>query len=357
MVKIMHIADVHLDRKTEGLTSEKSLLRRAEYKETFEKAIDTAKKENVKIILICGDLFDSCQTEEQTIEFVRRVFAKVPEIHIFISPGNHDPLSAGIYKKLCENLSENVKIFGSTAECVYLDSINTRVYGMGFASEYQKDCLLQNFRVQNDDTVNLICIHGDLKSQSEYNPVSPSDIADTGADYVALGHTHTFLGIQKSGKTHYAYSGALEPGGFDETGEKGVIMGDVGKSGVDLKFVPLQKRMYNVLEIDISDCEIFEDIAEKVRKSLANPNGFYKIVLTGEKKAEIKIDRNTLSSLFSDDVFYIKVKDNSKKLSDLDAICGEYTLKGACARRIAELSKDGNKEFYDKAAEYLFSLF
>ena len=145
MVKIMHIADVHLDRKTEGLSPEKSALRRAEYKETFEKAINLAKEEDVKIILIAGDLFDSALTADSTVDFVRKTLAKIPEIYVFISPGNHDPIASGIYSRLGENLSENVKIFGTSLECVELDALNVRVIGAGFDGEYQENCLLSGF--------------------------------------------------------------------------------------------------------------------------------------------------------------------------------------------------------------------
>ena len=351
MVKIMHIADVHLDRKTEGLTPEKSLLRRAEYKETFEKAIDTAKKENVKIILICGDLFDSCQTEEQTIVFVRRVFAKVPEIYIFISPGNHDPLSAGIYKKLCENLSENVKIFGSTAECVYLDSINTRVYGMGFASEYQKDCLLQNFRVQNDDTVNLICIHGDLKSQSEYNPVSPSDIADTGADYVALGHTHTFSGIQKSGKTHYAYSGALEPGGFDETGEKTVSIVELSDSGCRLTPVCIASRRYEILPVEVTGCDPLLAVHTVLPENTARD--VYRIVLTGE--VDTPPDLSRLRRNLDDCFFSLQLRDETRLRQDVWERAEEDSLRGIFLRKLREKynsAQSEERELIEQAARW-----
>lgn len=357
MVKIMHIADVHLDRKTEGLSPEKSALRRAEYKETFEKAINLAKAEDVKIILIAGDLFDNAQTADGTVDFVRKTLAKIPEIYVFVSPGNHDPLASGIYARLSENLSENVKIYGTSLECVELKNLNTRVYGAAFDGEYQENCLISGFSAPDDDVLNLVCIHGDLKSGSLYNPILQSDISGTNADYIALGHTHAYSGILSSGKTHYAYSGALEPHGFDETGEKGVLIGNIGKGKADLKFVSLEKRRFNVCEIDVSDCEIFEDAAGKIRENLTRPTDFYKIVLTGEKKPEIRLDKAVLTSLFEDSAFFVKFKDETKTLLDIDALSEEYTLKGICAKRIKELSDGENKEFYDKVADYLLGLF
>ena len=91
--------------------------------------------------------------------------------------------------------------------------------------------------------------------------------------------------------------------------------------------------------------------------SLTRASDFYKIVLTGGKKAEIKLDKAVLNSFFEDSVFYIKFSDETKSLLDIDALCEEYTLKGIFAKRIKELSDGGNKEFYDKVADYLFGLF
>ena len=84
---------------------------------------------------------------------------------------------------------------------------------------------------------------------------------------------------------------------------------------------------------------------------------FTKSFSRAEKKAEIKLDKAVLSSLFEDSVFYIKFSDETKSLLDIDALCEEYTLKGICAKRIKELSDGENKEFYDKVADYLLGLF
>ena len=40
-------------------------------------------------------------------------------------------------------------------------------------------------------------------------------------DYIALGHRHSFSGINIAGRTHFAYSGCPQGRGFDELDEKG----------------------------------------------------------------------------------------------------------------------------------------
>ena len=58
-MKIIHCSDLHLDSKMEtNLDKEKARERKNEILITFEKLISYAKENDVKIIIIAGDLFD-----------------------------------------------------------------------------------------------------------------------------------------------------------------------------------------------------------------------------------------------------------------------------------------------------------
>ena len=68
-VKILHCADIHIGAAQSflGTLAEK---RRYEVLMTFERIIDTAKENDVKIIAIAGDLFDSNNIEKSFIDAV-----------------------------------------------------------------------------------------------------------------------------------------------------------------------------------------------------------------------------------------------------------------------------------------------
>ena len=58
-MKIIHCADLHLDSKMEtNLDKEKAKERKNEILITFEKMVQYAKENDVKVIIIAGDLFD-----------------------------------------------------------------------------------------------------------------------------------------------------------------------------------------------------------------------------------------------------------------------------------------------------------
>ena len=147
---------------------------------------------------------------------------------VFIAPGNHDPYSARSPYTL-SIWPENVHIFTSnTVERVELPELGCAVYGAAFTSSVQDESLLADFRAPDDGLVHLMVLHGELSAaESRYAPITKAQIAGSGMDYLALGHTHQFGGVLREGKTAYAYAGCPEGRGFDELGEKGVLAGTV----------------------------------------------------------------------------------------------------------------------------------
>lgn len=357
MAKIMHISDLHLDCALSELDEEKREIRRAEIKESFENAIDYAVENKAEVILISGDVFDSPCPLKSTVEFVKKTLNAV-KAYVFISPGNHDPYTSKAYKELEKELNPNVKIFKDAFECVDLPNLNMRIYGRGFMSECEPSSLLKGFRVIDDDMASIVVIHGEVTSgESSYNPIDIKDIAQSGADYIALGHTHAFSQICRAENTCYAYCGTHEGHGFDECGDKGFIFGDVEKGNVKLKFVPLCKRKYYSFETDVSDCEIIEDISSKMNE-IIEKNGsenLYKFILTGYRNADLRISESVLKSRA--DAFFVKVYDRARVKADFESIATEKNLRGICIKNILNDINDENREKLEKVLDFFAELF
>ncbi|MFR1499373.1 MAG: metallophosphoesterase family protein, partial [Monoglobus pectinilyticus] len=91
MARILHMADMHFDSAfTSNLSINKSKLRRSEQREVFSRIIEMVKTEQIDVMLISGDLFDSENVSEETINFMVRKFAEISEIPVLIAAGNHD---------------------------------------------------------------------------------------------------------------------------------------------------------------------------------------------------------------------------------------------------------------------------
>lgn len=332
-VKILHISDLHLDSPVAGLDADQRAVRRQELRQSFANVLDLAQQKGVQLVLLPGDLFDSGSPGKDTVAFLRHLFETYADMRFFLSPGNHDPLSSGVYAAF-DGLPQ-VTVFGEGVSCVELPAWRTRVYGAGFAHDRQEAPLLRGFCAADGDWVNLMVLHGELmqgsSGESAYNPVYVQDIAASGLDYLALGHTHAFSGILQAGGTHYAYSGAHEGRGFDECGEKGVILGTVGKRGVDLAFVPTCLRQYHRLEIDVTDCVTIEAVLDKIGAQ-TNARDLFRIALTGRFDGELAVP--VLQN--GTDTFFAKFVDETRPRYDLQQVAQDYTLKGLFARGVLQ---------------------
>ncbi len=327
MVKILHAADFHLDSPFDSLSDEKARERRREQRDLFQTVAELCKKERVQAVLLPGDLLDSERSCFETSELLTDVFGKL-EAEVFIAPGNHDfisPLSP--YSVL--KFTDNVHIF-KTGEILSFSfpDMGFTVWGAGFTASTSPP-LLSGFRADGCG-VNLMALHGDLNiPKSPYNPITEADIANSGLDYLALGHVHSFSGIQKAGNTFYAYSGCPEGRGFDETGEKGVLIGTVGKGSCDMRFVPIGGRKYEILSVDLSEAA---DAAEAILAALPRDSGrdIYKIILQGEYDGDL--DLNLLSEAVAGRLYAVRFKDNTRIRRDIWEKSGEDTLKGLFLR-------------------------
>lgn len=353
-VKIMHISDIHFGRPVSGLDESKRNLRRQEVRSTFSAAIDMAKENKTDVILIAGDLFDTSDTDKSTISFLIGEFNKIPDIPVFIAPGNHDPIG-GAYKLFADGMCDNVTVFDGRARCIEIPDKNLAIYGVGFENEVVNIPLLSGIKATDSSKINIAVIHGEFAAGSDYNPISETDIASSGMDYIALGHVHTYSGIKKAGNTFYAYSGALEGGGFDECDDKGVIYGTVSKEACSLGFVRLCRRCYRAVEVDVSEAATLQDIIDMAKDKAADRNDLYKIVLTGKRCETIPegVIENEI------DAFFVKVKDNTRGAYDLEEISKEYNLKGIFARNVSERLNncdEAEREALLKGADIVFDI-
>ena len=90
-MKIIHCSDLHLDSKMEAnLDKEKARQRKNEILLSFENMIDFANQNEVKAIIIAGDLFDKNKVSVKAKNLVRDVIIANPQIDFIYLKGNHD---------------------------------------------------------------------------------------------------------------------------------------------------------------------------------------------------------------------------------------------------------------------------
>ena len=347
-VRIFHMADAHLDAPFTTLSPREAELARRSLRSAFAAALLAAKNRGVKLFLIAGDLFDSTYVTPDTKDFVCRRLKEYGDIRFFISPGNHDPYDENSpYRTM--PFSDNVHIFDGKS-VVRLEELGVAVYGSPFTSSEMRESPLKGLPPINPELINILVCHGDVAAgDSPYGPISLKELGDSGFDYVALGHIHRSTGVLCHGGVHFAYPGCIEGRGFDETGDKGALVGSVSKGRAELGFLSLARRKYAVETVDVSGMESRTGAIEAIR-SVMRPYGsdtHLRLVLTGTPAVLLGITEELFATGGSDPAS-IEILDKTLPMPRLTEAEKKNTLRGVFLRRMQDRLSglDGDSEEY-----------
>ena len=281
MLKVLHGADFHLDSPFSGLKPDAAARRRGEQRELLARLTDLAREREADLVLLSGDLLDGDLVFRETVQALARALGEIP-CPVFLAPGNHDwygPQSP--YAAL--EWPGNVHLFtGPELGAVRLPELGCTVWGAAFCAPRQSASPLRGFHAPAEG-VQLAVLHGEVAAQGDYGPISEEDIAASGLDYLALGHVHQYSGLRRAGETFWAYPGCPEGRGFDELGEKGVLWLEVEKGRTEAEFVPLCRRRYQILSVDLTGQA---DPAAAVLAALSSRPGLEQIA--GKADASLK---------------------------------------------------------------------
>ena len=355
-VKIVHCADFHINSPMSSI-SEKSDIRRDEVLMTLSSMVDICISEDVQVLLIAGDFFDTPCVPDGVRKAVETQLNRL-SIPVFIAAGNHDYYTEfGAYANL--NVSDNVHIFKGEPECVELSGLGVRVYGAGFTNSFADEPLMRKIEKPDDELIDVVLLHGDVVtpgSTSQYNPISIGGIAESGADYCALGHIHMRSEISRCGNMSYAYPGCPEGRGFDETGEKGIYIGYIDKGKCELEFRRVCRRVYHDVEVNISECETADAICDIVLNSLPGDGerDLYKITLTGELPTDFEINIPVVENRLREKLYFAKVRNSTRIKLDLNMLRNEVSIRGYFVKdlyqKYEESLANGDR---DEAEKYL----
>ncbi len=330
-MKILHTADWHLDAPLSGLPEPLRDFLRQELGKIPEKIADLAIQENCDLILIAGDMFDGPYTR-QSLQAVQRALARC-RIPVCISPGNHDYVGPDSPWRM-ERWPENVHIFTEGMEQLTLDAPDCRIYGAGYHS---MDCppMLEGFHAEEDHRWQIGLLHGDPGNPgSPYCPVTTAQVRSSGLHYLALGHIHK-AGSFAAGDTLCAWPGCPMGRGFDETGEKGVYIVELGQTG-SLRFVPLNAPTFYDFTVDTG--EDARSVLEGILPG-AQTRDVYRVTLTGWGGGNVQ----ELYAGFSH-IPHLILRDDRETPVDLWSGADRDTLEGIYFGLLRELTQSPDPE-------------
>lgn len=336
-MKIIHCADLHLDSKLNAnLDGAKKRERKAELLNTFTRMIDYAINNDVRAIIIAGDMFDTKNVSVTARNTVSQAIINNPDINFYYLKGNHD--AEGFLSQL-EVIPDNLKLFGDTWTSYSLNSVI--ITGVELSNENSNS--IYSSLVLDNNMINIVVLHGQESNYAAKNKgenINIANLKNKGIDYLALGHIHSYKEEILDQRGVYCYPGCLEGRGFDECGEHGFVLLDINEEEkhIQRSFVSFAKRKLYTVYADITGCMTTPDISSRIRAVFADakigPENMVKLVLTGKVDALCEKEISILLSQFEADFYYLKIYDETSLAVDFNEFKHDKSLKGEFVRTV-----------------------
>jgi len=342
MVRILHFADLHLDRSFAGLSvaPSEAAKRREELRAALRRIIDLALELNVDAVTVGGDLYEHERAGLDTGNFIAREFERLAPKPVLVTPGNHDPyLPDSLYWRL--DWPSNVHIFESMSWQPVDLTDSVTLWGAAHKGPAIRDNLLETLNVDRART-NIALLHGsDMSAVPEgkptHCPFTRDDIERSGVSFALLGHYHE-MRLRPQDAPRYAYPGSPEPLDFSEQGDHFVLLLSVDAGRVSVEPYKINDVEYQTLSIDVSEMSTSDEIRAAIKASGGGESAgpITRVVLTGQPEQDLDIDRDALLSAAAQDFRYLDIVNRTEPPFDLEQMREETTTRGAFVRMLQQ---------------------
>ncbi|MGI8928057.1 MAG: metallophosphoesterase family protein [Candidatus Limnocylindrales bacterium] len=370
MPRLLHMADVHLGARHDDLGPAAAAQRERQFA-AFRRAIELAIAENVDLVLICGDLFDSNGQPRRSVERAATELARLVDRHIpvVIIPGTHDSYEpSSIYRAFdlaamsgAPPDSDRVTVLTDSRPRVDFANLDLTVHGVVFATKRAPQSPLAGFPAAQTDKPlawQVGMIHGSLAVPGKFDLdeviFTDPEVAASGLDYLALGHWHSFR-EGRAGATTWAYSGAPEPVALDQDGAGQVLLVELeqrnGKHVVKVEPKPVGRTRFEKIELDAAAIASQGGL-EKTLRERADPDRVLDVRVVGVKSDGLDLNVDELERQLQGAFLRLRVRDSSIASLPESPLAPPDTILGAFARefgtRIVDHESRGDSE---RAAE------
>ena len=331
-MKILHTSDWHVGKRLMGRE------RLAEQAEVLDEIVELCEREEIELVLIAGDIFDTYTPQAEAEELF---FSKIKRVAgenraVLIISGNHDD---GVRLSAVSPLSQEqgVYIVGNSRAAIStaFGSRKTRPTASGkgyviFENERGEKAFIATlpypnearFKEEKSELPYVERMQGwineGVSGNAEKLPsillahifVAGGKISDSereidlggaralpiealpSVDYIALGHLHK---KQKMGGSHCYYSGSPLQYSFDEVADKVVKVFDLTQNGVEnLKDVPLTKGK-KLVRLEAETVETAETLLTGYEENLVELKLILSAPLTQSDSARLAAHENLVS--------------------------------------------------------------
>ena len=344
MVRILHFADLHLNRSFAGLSvaPSEAAKRREELRAALRRIVDLALELDVDALTVGGDLYEHERAGPDTGNFTAGEFARLAPKPVLIAPGNHDPyVPDSLYWRL--EWPANVHIFQTMSWEPLQLSDTVTIWGAGHRGPAVRDNLFATLSIESGRT-NIALVHGsDISAVPEgkpaHCPFTREDIERSSLDFALLGHYHE-LRLRPQESPRYAYPGSPEPLDFSEAGDHYVLLLTANGQGISCEPRRINEVVYQASTVDITGMSTSDAIRKAIcalAEDEAAARAIMRVTLTGQPESDLDLDLNALLQSTHDRFRYLDpIIDKTDTPFDLEQIQEESTTRGAFVRMLQQ---------------------
>ena len=260
-MKFIHFADAHLDSPFRGL----SFLPSKEFNQIYQaadqsltKIVDLALKENVDLVLIAGDTFDSNTPSPRAQLFFAKQIKRLTDqkIQVVMIFGNHDHMKK---EDLLVTKTPYFKLLGNgekveTVTFETKDGFAYDVIGFSYLNNHITRDMIPNFPEKGQDyTFGLMHAQEKAQAGNVYAPFTTSEVHNLNYDYFALGHIHARNNLSED--PWIVYPGNIQGRHINEMGAKGCYLGEIDEQTkkTTIEFKQTSPIIWQAAEINLED--------------------------------------------------------------------------------------------------------
>ena len=310
MTDILHVSDTHL-----GLRQYRSNVRRSDFADAFDTAVDIAIDEDVDAVVHTGDLFDdpspNVPTVNRCLDAVSRLESE--DIPFLAIVGNHE-------RKRDEQWMDIVKRFGNTVRLSASPTLVAEKGGGNPVNVFGFDAVRNpawdsyDFSLEepeDEDAVNLLCMHElfePLVPPHRGDPYHLDEFLDRLnflPDGLALGDFHSTCNTEVNGVKAF-YPGATERTKVSESSAPCVYVLEISDGDIQLRTRTIESagrenvpRDFLIVNVEFEEGHGIEHVERRIDEEAGGDDIAEKVVVVRLRGVDVPVTTNDVYSLLS----------------------------------------------------------
>src|SRR5713226_8027347 len=302
----------------QGATQRKAL------QDVFVRAVDLAIAQQVQVVLIAGDLFDSPRPSPALVDHAARELRRLDDRGIWVAlvAGNHDAAPDGFIggSEVLKEAGSRILLFNRVVQSRAIPELDLTITGRS-PEPGTPMSPLDGWPTKRATRFAVGVTHGSVYrgvQVEETGTIHPQEIRDLGLDYLALGDWHSASEVLAPPAVAW-YAGSPELLAYDQEGAGHVLLIELSAPGhAAVTPVRVGRRQYKRVQLDVGTVD--DTGLRKVIEDAADPDAVCDAVLTGVMPVDRVVDAQALEREFADRFFRLRVQSQAHLWLDEDQL-------------------------------------